>query len=365
VIADASWKFVAITNSTPAQFEIPYQAGTAIQISGRSANVNNLEASPDLCPITRLTLGGGNADVGIPGIPEFSLATTGNGEVTLSQIGFTDLTNTASVTSGTLELAYWNELLAMRSYALAAALDATTQTIQLVQVASPNPGAVIQLGSELMSILSVNSPTNTYNVVRGVLSSVAATHNVGDNVLHLASSNVIVPFAQGYFENRASLNYLHTFDLPDVRICAAAFFVSNSFGSGQSNQECYTTLTDGGIRTLSGGQFSIQVSGYLATQQNAAPPLLVEASHAVEDVRAIVNQAATGYTIVVDVLQNGAEYCQLQIPDGATTSNVIDGATLPALAEGASLTINITLNVDPNKTASISPGRDLTVTIRL
>lgn len=365
VIADSSWKFAALTASTPAQFEIPYQSGAVIEISGRAANVNNLEASADLCPNTRWTLGGGNADAGIAGVPNFSLAVPGGGEITLFGVGFTNLANTSSVTSGTLQIFRWNELLAMNTYVLAAALDASSQTVQLVQAASPNPGDVIQIGTELMSVVSVNAGDNTYTVARNVLSSLATTHNAGDAVLHLTASDVIVPFAAGFFENRASLNYLHTFNLSDVRICAAEFFVSNSFGSSQTSQVCYTNLPDGGLRTLSGGQLSIQVSGYLATQQNAAPPLMVEAAHAVRDIRASLSQAASGYTITVDVLQNGTEYCRLQMASDATASNIIDGATLPALIEGANLTINITLNVIQNAPASLNPGRDLTITIRL
>ncbi len=365
VVADSSWKFAAVTASTPAQFEIPYQAGAVIQISGRAANVHNVEASADLCPITRWTLGGGNADAGIAGPPSFSLAVPGGGEVTLSGVGFDNLANTSSVTSGTLQVFCWNELSDANSHILALALDAGNHLVQLNQAASPNPGDVIQIGAELMSVLSVNAGTNTYTVVRGVLSSSVAAHNGGDPVLHLKASDVIVPFAAGFFENRASLNYLHTFSLPDVRICAAEFFVSNSFGSSQATEICYTSLPDGGLRTLSGGQFSIQVSGYLATQQNAAPPLLIEAAHAVRDIRASLNQAANGYSITVDILQNGAEYCQLQIASGATTSNITDGAALPALIEGANITINVTLSVIPNGPSSLRPGRDLTVTIRL
>ncbi|MBV8573062.1 MAG: phage tail protein [Acidobacteriaceae bacterium] len=364
VIVDSSWRFAAITASSPAQFEIPYQTGTAIQISGRAANVNNLEASPDLCPLTRWTLGGGQTDVGTAGIPGFSVAVPGGGDVVLSGVGFSNLANTSSVSSGTLQLYWWNELLAANSYSLASAVDAVTQSITLAEAASPNPGDVIQIDAELMSIVSVNAAANMYSVVRGVLSSTPTAHNAGAAVLHLSSSNVIVPFAPGFFENRASLNYLHTFNLPDARICAAEFFVSNSFGSSQANQVCYTGLPDGGLRTLSGGQFSIQVGGNLATQQNAAPPLFIEAAHAVRDIRASVNQAASGYNISIDILQNGVEYCQLQIPSGATTSNIIDGASLPALAEAATVSINITLNVVPNA-PSMNPGRDLTITIRL
>ena len=69
VIADGSWKFAAVSATSPAKFEIAYQTGRAIQISGRSANVNNQECDADLCPITRWTLGGGKPDTRFP-VPE-------------------------------------------------------------------------------------------------------------------------------------------------------------------------------------------------------------------------------------------------------------------------------------------------------
>jgi hypothetical protein len=153
--------------------------------------------------------------------------------------------------------------------------------------------------------------------------------------------------------------------VPDVRVAAAEFFVTNTFGDSQVNQVCFTTDQDGGLRTLSGGQFSLQVSGYLATQQNAAPPLLIEASHAVRDIRATISQTAQGYTIIVDVLQNGSEYCSLAIQPGATTSNIVSGVNLPPLLKEGTLVINITLQVSTAYSGSLVPGRDLTVTIRL
>jgi poly-gamma-glutamate capsule biosynthesis protein CapA/YwtB (metallophosphatase superfamily) len=154
-----------------------------------------------------------------------------------------------------------------------------------------------------------------------------------------------------------------------VRVIAAEFFVNNSFGAGQSAELSYAGLPlNSTIRTLSGVQFSLQVNGYLATQQNAAPPLIVEASHAIRDMRATVNQAANGYDIVVQVMQNGEDYgSALTISTGATTStSIIEGADLPPLVVGALLTIDITLNIVTGGSAAVlSPGRDLTVTIRL
>jgi hypothetical protein len=184
-------------------------------------------------------------------------------------------------------------------------------------------------------------------------------------VLHLEQSTLIVPFALNFFENRAATNFVHNVNAPDIRVVAAQLFVTNAFGDSQATAECFTTQADGGLRTLSGGQFSLQVGSALATQQNAAPALLIEASHPVRDVRASVMQAPVGYNVTIALLQNIAPYCTLTIPSGQTLSNVIDGMSLPPLQEGNSLLLKLTLDVIPNFTGSISPGSDLTVTIRL
>jgi len=110
------------------------------------------------------------------------------------------------------------------------------------------------------------------------------------------------------------------------------------------------------------------VSGYLATQQNAAPPLLIEAAHAVRDIRATVSQPPQGYSLTVTILQNGAAYgSDLVIGAGELTSNIVSGVSLPPLSEDAALTVNIGVAaIQGAQTASnLSPGRDLTVTIRL
>lgn len=374
VIAEASWKFGAVSATSPAQFEISYQIGTVIHISGRGANVNNQEGTPDLCPMTRWALGGGQSDAGLPGAPSFSLAVPGAGVLTVSDIGFEDLTDTSSISTGTLELFSWNELHTPTVYLLTSALDSQTSTISLNQLSNPaisdviQAGDVLQIDNELMNIISVDEATNTCNVVRASLASQPAAHPGGASVLHLQETTLVLPFARDFFHNRASINYIHTVSLPDIRICAAQLYVTNSFGDGQANAQCFTSIPDGGLRTLSGGQFSLQVSGYLATQQDAAPPLLVEATHAVRDIRATVSQAPQDYTINVTILQNGTPYApSLSIAPGAITSNIVDGVTLPPLQESALLTANITLDLPQNFQASgsTSPGRDLTVTIRL
>ncbi|MBV9268303.1 MAG: hypothetical protein JO061_19195 [Acidobacteriaceae bacterium] len=362
VICESSWHFAAVSSTSPVQFELPYRAGTVVQVSGRGASVTNAEGFTELCPVSRFALGSG-AESGTPGAPAFTLTAPGAGEIVLSQVGFTSSQNTSSVSSGTLQLFYWNELSTTGTYSLSAAMDGSTQVLTM-NAAGLLPGHVVQVDTELMVVLSSAAP-NTYQVLRGAVASQAAAHNANDPVLILNAATVVVPFALNFFSNRASMNFLHTMSLPDVRIAGAQFFVTNAFGDSQATSQCYLTAPDAGLRTLSGGQFALQVAGVLATQQNATPPLIVEASHAVRDMRASVGQAATGYSIAISLVQNGTPFCSLVIPSGATVSSVVDGTPLGPLTDGASLSLNVVLNIDPTYTGSPVPGRDLTVTIRL
>ena len=92
---------------------------------------------------------------------------------------------------------------------------------------------------------------------------------------------------------------------------------------------------------------------------------MVEATHAVRDVRMTLSQPPTGYVINVDVMQNGTEYCQLIYdPSQSTPTTVIDGMTLPPLLEKALLTLNISVTMLANYDQALNPGNDLTVTIR-
>ncbi len=77
VVTEGSWRFAAVSGTSPAQFEVPYDLGDAIQITGRGANVNNQEGTPDLCPLTRWTLGQQSTDGGVPPAPNFKIATPG------------------------------------------------------------------------------------------------------------------------------------------------------------------------------------------------------------------------------------------------------------------------------------------------
>lgn len=115
---------------------------------------------------------------------------------------------------------------------------------------------------------------------------------------------------------------------------------------------------DNGLRTLAGGQYTIQVDGFLAVEQCVAPAIVVETAHSVRDVFAILGTAADA-EVQVQVIVNGSTYCTLTFASGAITSNSILGGTLPPLAAMAQITAAV-LSVGQNL-----PGADLTVIIRL
>jgi hypothetical protein len=119
-----------------------------------------------------------------------------------------------------------------------------------------------------------------------------------------------------------------------------------------------TQSVNSGLRTLSGGQYSFQVQGFLAVDSDPAPNVIVEAAHAVQDVYATVKQAPAGGPIVINLCQNGSPYCTLTIPDGSAVSASVDGFGLPLLAQ-AQLSMAIT------GVGQTSPGSDLTVIFRL
>ena len=141
---------------------------------------------------------------------------------------------------------------------------------------------------------------------------------------------------------------------PDVRIAAAELFMTNSRGNSSVAAESFTSITDFGLRSLLGGQLTIQVEGPLAIQTNAAPPLVVETTCSVRDVYAVVQDAPTGAPVTMQVTQNGNVYCELTIPTGATTSNDVDGFALGPLQAQAIVGLNITSVVQTANTARVA-----------
>jgi hypothetical protein len=119
-----------------------------------------------------------------------------------------------------------------------------------------------------------------------------------------------------------------------------------------------THTVDKGLRTLSGGQYSIQVEGFLAVDQSAAPVLVVDAAHSVGDVYGVLGTAADA-TVQLQLNRNGAAYCQIAFEASETVSNGISGRSLPPLMAGDQITLAV------QSVGQTYPGADLTVIIRL
>ncbi len=364
VVTDGTWKFAGFTAQSPAKVAVPDRPGATVEISGRSANVHDLESDGNLNPLTRWQIGGGNggaADSDTPPIPVFALNPAGQGNIELLAIGFTTFTNTRTITAGTLYLYYWDELSSPTTFTLSAGIDAAATSVTLNAAGGGTEGSLIQIEGEILQISAVSGAT--YTVTRGSHGSVAAIHGSGAPVYHLARTVYIVPFVKNFFGSEASGAYVHQMYLPAVRVGAADFFVTNSFGNSPTAKASFAGLADQGIRTLAGGQLSIQVGGYLAVQTDAAPPLVIENTHAARDFFAVVRQAPTIEDLTMVLRVGTTAYGDpLTIPRGQLISNTVSGFGLAPLASGDRLALDIT--IVPTAAGSL-PGRDLTVTIRL
>jgi hypothetical protein len=364
-VADSAWNFGAVGSSSPVQFQVPNWGGQTIEISGRSANANDQESAYALNPLTRWQVGSGTGtrgDAGFPPLPAYSLITTGQGTLELEGISFPTLTNTISIAAGTLTLYYWDELNGQSTVALASAIAATDTTITLNQASTAQVNDFIQIDVELLQVVAVQNGGLQLVVTRGGQQSVAAAYLAGAAIYLLERKVAVVPFARDFFASPSSASFTYSMFLPDVRVVAAEFFVTNTNGTSPVQHLCFTATADRGLRTHSGGQIALQVEGYLAVQTSATPPYVMEASHAVNNIVATVREAPSGGSLVLLVRQNATAYCTLTIPAGATVSNTVSGDGLPALAVNSQ--INLDVQIVPTAANSL-PGRDLTVTIGL
>jgi len=357
--------FGAISDASPVLIDVPNRKDATVQISGRSANTHDTECAAELCPLTRWRIGGvtaGAADTDVPAIPTFGLASSGQGMIDLVSVSFSDLTQTRTVSAGTLSLYYWDETTSPSMSALALGLTDSSTSLHLSSAGAASIGDVMQIDSEILLIQDVSGDGTEYTVIRGSHSSSAAAHAEGTEIYHLTRNVAIVPFARDFFGSRASGSYSHSIYLPQARVAAAELFVTNTRGNSDVRRINFTSFTDQGLRTLSGGQISIQVTGFLAIQNEAAPPVLLDATHAVRDIYAVVGSAPSGGSISLQLMIDDTEKCQMTIADGGTTSNLVNGFGLPPLPAGSRLTLN--LLAVPQAAGSL-PGSDLTVIVRL
>jgi hypothetical protein len=360
VVAESGWRFGALTKNSPVQFAIPNRSGEVVHLSGRAANVNDVECAPEISTVTRWTIdGSGTSDSDLPPQPYFGLGPgQRGGTVELSGVSFTDLTNTRTISAATLTMYYWDELQGQPAIALASAVGTGDTLLSLSSAGSAQAGSFLQIELEVIRVEAVQNNGTQYSVTRAMHGSEAAAHAAQAVVYHLLNKTVIAPFPPDFFGTPYSGSWSYPILLPDARVASAGLFVTNQKGNSPGRGICLTHTVDCGLRTLSGGQYSIQVDGYLAVDQSVAPALLVEAPHAVRDVFAVLGKPADA-AVELQLKVNDTPYCTLTFAVGMTVSDSADGNALPPLASGARVTLAV-LSV-----GQTYPGADLTVLIRL
>jgi hypothetical protein len=360
VIAETGWQFGALSQTSPVQFEIPNRGGETVEISGRAANVSDIECAADLSTVTRWQIGGTNtSDADVPPTPFFGLGLgKRGGTVELSGVSFSDLANTRTISAATVTLHYWDELGLRPSLALANAIDAQSTLLDLTTAGDGIAGDFVQIEGEVVRLDEVDNGGTLYRVTRGMHGSTAVAHVTGTVIYSLLRRSAIAPFPSRFFGSPYSGSWSYPIAMTDVRVASAELFVTNARGDSPTKSICLTSTIDQGLRTLSGGQYSIQVDGFLAVQQSVTPPIIMDASHAIRDVFAVlgtVADAPVGLQLNVD----GAVWCALTIPVGMTTSPAVSGLALGSLRTGAKVTLSV-LSV-----GQTYPGCDLTVVVRL
>jgi hypothetical protein len=368
VVCEAGWRFGALSATSPVSFDVPNRTGATVQLSGRAANVVDIEAPYELSPLRRWTIGGAQGselDSDVPPAPVFGLNVPGDGTVEVAGIGFTTLANTHTISAGTLALWYVNELDTTAQRSLAAAVAAGDTSITLASAGAASAGQIVQIESELCLVTAVNTGSTQYTVTRGYAGSTAAAHPAAAVLYELLRQVQILPFVQNFFGSPASGSYTYSSQLANVRIAAAELTMTNARGAGPVTRNCVTRNVNQGLRTLFGGQINFQVEGYLAVVDDITPPFVVDQAYSVRDVFATLTEAPSGGAVQMKLQVNGADYCFLTVANGATTSNTVNGLGLPPLPVNGILGLNVTSVPFDQANANNLPGRDLTVTVRL
>src|SRR4029079_6164630 len=138
-------------------------------------------------------------------------------------------------------------------------------------------GEYVQAGAEVMRVEELLSPG--YRVTRAMHGTAGEAHGAGEPIYRLLQKTTIAPFAAGFFGSPYSGSWALPIALPDARVASAELFVTHRKGTSPTTTIHLTHNDDFGLRTFSGGQYSIQVAGFLSVDGSAAPPVVVEAAH--------------------------------------------------------------------------------------
>jgi hypothetical protein len=364
-VSESAWRFGAKGTASPIPVTVPERIAEVVQLSARAANVADDEADYALSPLTRWTIGTSltlTADSAVPAAPKFGIVVSSSkgGVLDLSAVSFDDYTNTRSIVAGTYTFYFYDELIAngMLPVALSAPIAADDTAVRFASAVAA--AAFVQIDGEILLAGATDLAGNTA-VQRNMLGTHAAAHDATALAYPLAEKVAIVPFVKNFFGSPSSGDWRYSLELPNVRLAAASLFMTNTLGAGAVTYLSFSENTnDQGLRTLSGGQFSFQISGYLAIQTvMATPAVIVDADHCIHDIYGILGTGSGGAGVTLQLNLNGSLYATVQFDEGATTSNIVPGFGLPILHAGDLMTLEVT------GVGTTNPGSDLTLVMRL
>lgn len=359
-ISEPGWKSAGSSTEDELRFWVPARYGQRLHVIARSVSGTGVTCPLTLCSITDHLLGGGSGtDSDVPGEPVFAVSTGDQAEVILGAIGFETLDNTFSITSGTLTLHYWDELLGPSPYSLEVTAQLGSTVLALNTTSGIAPDQYLQLGRELVLVLAVRA--TEVDVLREQFGTAAEEHAQGSPVWPLSRQVSTLSFPPGFFGSPASGSYTHRVTLRNARIASAELTVRNRHGNSPTAQSEYCGTPNFGLRTAQGQQLTIQLGGVPAVESGIAPPLPIPSSTVVYDMYAVMSTGPVGGNVVVRVRANERTLCELTIAGGTGWSNVVSGFGLPPLVEGEFIEVDV-LAVPTGEGSH--PGRDLTVALR-
>lgn len=362
-IGESGWKPAGVTRSDEIRFVAPGGYGNAIQVLGVAVSSRGAESPETEAIVGRHEFGiSGAGDVDVPPMPSFGISAHGQGSFVLGGIGFPTLTNTRTIRTGTLTVHYWDELDSPSPWRLSEALGDQEVVVRLETAAPVQQGDLLQLGRELVRVLEVSEGGAEMLVDRGVHDTAVVMHDQGERVYPLRRLTSVLAFSKGLFGSPASGSYSRRIELPNARIAAAEFYVTNDRGASPTAYAAFTMTDEGGLRTMAGGQYTFQYDGELAVMESLCPPLVVETTRAVRDLLARVERAPQGAPAVLRISVDGVEYAQLVVPAGSVEAESVSCFDRPPLREGSVLNVSV-LSVGTG--ADSYPGKGLTVTVRL
>ncbi len=364
-IVEPAWVLSAESDTDIVTVMLPLLPASTFEISLRSVGKDASELDALESPSLKWQIGVGltnGTDAGLPAKPAFGFALIEEGTISIGGIGFDSLDNLSSVYAGQLSLLFWDELTAPNTVSLGSAIGAVEATLVINGLTSPlEVGSLIQIGKEIIETTAEEGAGHSYAVLRGRYQTVAAAHSSGGLVFPLSRRDTTIPFVPGYFNSTSAVGFRYNFRMPNVRVAAADFTLYNRVGSSERTEESYTSLSEDGARTLSGGQITMSVQGYLAIEASAGSSFIVDRTTVVGDVYAFVQEAPVGAPIQLIVYVNGVNYCELTIAAGSRVADAVNRFNNSPIPANATLSFDI-VNVPPSSAGS--PGKALTVVLQ-